>query len=409
MLALALSAVLALSTPGTLDRSFGGDGRVVTPTSDVAAVAGVESVPGGRTLLVGTVGQRRLVLLRYLRDGSIAKRSSVTFDRDVTAADTLLDARGRLLVAGSLGEDALVLRFDRAGHLDPGLDGDGIALVDFGGSAGDDGRALALTADGSILLAAESQLAEGGSELGVARLSEIGALDPSFAEGGRFFLRQNDRYNDHYSPQALAVEPDGTIDIGYDGWGPHGGLGLLSRITASGELDRSVGQYQGWLNLTRGDWAGVGALLVRSGSGELLLAGGDEFGEASYEQPWVKAVSADASRVVWGTHVHVRAKNAWASALAVDAAGRAVVAGGVSYAEDAGGMLVARVTRTGRIDRCFGRGGAVQVRFGGFSLATALSLDERGRIVVAGPSRYRDPRTPHRFEIARLRGGGCRR
>src|SRR3954468_2318387 len=110
MLALVLTAALALSAPGTLDRSFGHDGRVVTSTSGVPAVAGIESVGGGKVVLAGTVGHRSVVLIRYRRDGSLDRSfghkgvSTIRFDQYVTANDTLVDAQGRLLVAGSLGE-----------------------------------------------------------------------------------------------------------------------------------------------------------------------------------------------------------------------------------------------------------------------------------------------------------------
>ena len=118
MRAVALMAVLALSVPatalaarpGTLDRSFGGDGRVETRVpGGRPAVAGIESLPGGKLLLAGTVGDRKVVLIRYRRDGTLDRRfgnkgvRSFVFDRDVVGLDTQLDAQGRLLLAGGLG------------------------------------------------------------------------------------------------------------------------------------------------------------------------------------------------------------------------------------------------------------------------------------------------------------------
>jgi uncharacterized delta-60 repeat protein len=398
MLALALTAALALSGPGTLDRSFGGDGRVVTPTRVAPSVAGIESLPGGPTLLVGSIGPRRLVLLRYRMDGSIAKRSSLAFDRDMTARDTALDSRGRLLVAGSLGDDALLLRFDRAGHLDPTFDRDGIAVVDFG-AARDEGLALAVAPDGSIVLAAESRNDHGGSEMGIARLSSRGAVRQDFGHQGFVFERPY-LGEDHYTPRSIAVEPSGVIDIGYDSWGVRGAVGLLTRLTADGAPGPS-------LSMTQGDFGDIAGLAVGPRAGQLLVAGADEPDPTGRDRPWVAAVDAAAPRIRWQTHVQIRDYGAWSSSLAVDSSGRAVIAGIVSYGNEAVDRLVARFRRDGRIDRCFGRRGTARVFFHSWSYGTALTIDGRGRIVIAGPTGVAEARTPHQFELARLRGGAC--
>jgi uncharacterized delta-60 repeat protein len=425
MLALALTAALALSTPGTLDHSFGGDGRVVTRTPDVPAVAGVESLPHGRTLLAGTVGKRTLLLIRYRRDGSIAKRRSLAFDRDVTATDTVLDARGRLLVAGSLGEfgkpdrDALLLRFDRAGHLDPAFDGDGIALVDFSGGAGDEGDALALTADGSILLGAEIHVPEGGSEFGVARVTATGALDRSFAEGGRFVLRQYDRHYEHFAPTAIAVLPDGRLGVAYEGWDAKGAAPGLLRLLADGSPDPAFSQYGPRLGF--GD-SSVSGAAVDGATGRMFFAGMALAGPADTFPPSVVALDPTATQPAWRASLGiVRDRESWASVLGLDARGRVVAAGTQRWdVPEPGGrlagfdqradMMVWRLSPKGKLDRCFGKRGVARVRFPGkLSTTAALTLDERGRIVVAGPSLYAYEHTPQRFELARLSGGSCRR
>ena len=396
MLALALTAALALGGPGTLDRSFGGDGRVVTPTRVAPSVAGIESLPGGRTLLVGTIGPRRLVLLRYRADGSIAKRSSVPFDRDMAAHDTLLDSRGRLLVAGTLGDDALLLRFNRTGHLDPTFDRDGIAAVDFGGR--DDAAALAVARGGSILLAAEVNV-DDGSRMGVTRVSSAGVVDRRFGTQGFAFEGPDGVHYDHDTPRSIAVESNGVIDVGHDIRGVEGAVGLLTRLTANGEPDES-------LPMTRGEYGDVSALAVRPRAGQLLVAGADPTASGR-NRPWVAAVNAAAPRIGWQTFVPIRGYAAWSSSLALDSGGRAVVGGIISYGNAAVDRLVARFRRDGRLDRCFGRRGVARVFFKSWSYGTALTIDGRGRIVIAGPTGVAEERTPRQFELARLRGGDC--
>jgi uncharacterized delta-60 repeat protein len=386
VLALALTAALALSSPGTLDRSFGGDGRVVTPTRVAPSVAGIESLRGGRTLLVGTVGRRRLVLLRYRGDGSTAQRSSITFERDMAAQDTLLDSRGRLLVAGSLGDDALLLRFNRAGHLDRTLDGDGIAVIDFG--AHDEGTAVATAPGGSIVLAAESSTPDGRSHISIARMSSAGTVRRILGRAGP---------QAHLSPRSIVVQPGGVVDIGYDAWGNEGAVGLVTRVTADGAP----------LTMTRGAYGDVAGLALRPRGGQLLVAGADQRDANSPNRPWVASVDPRAPRIAWQTSLRIGRYGAWASALALDSRGRAVIAGVISYGNAVVDRFVARFKRDGRLDRCFGRRGVARVFFKSWSYRTAVAIDGRGRTVIAGPMGVAEDRTPRQFELARLRGGSC--
>jgi uncharacterized delta-60 repeat protein len=322
----------------------------------------------------------------------------VAFDRDMTARDTLLDSRGRLLVAGSLGDDALLARFNRAGHLDPTFEGDGIAVVDFGGP--DEGAAVAVAPDRSIVLAAESFNERGGSQMGIVRLSSGAAVERAFGDQGFVFERPNDLWYEHFSPRSIAVEPSGVIDIGYDAWGVRGATGVLTRLTADGAPVPA-------LFMTVGDWGDIAGLAVGPRAGQLLVAGADEPDPSQRDRPWAAAVDAAAPRISWQTFVQVRDYGSWASSLAVDSAGRAVLGGIISYGNAAVDRLVARFRRDGRIDRCFGRRGTARVFFHSWSYGTALTIDGRGRIVIAGPTGVAEERTPRQFELARLRGGAC--
>jgi uncharacterized delta-60 repeat protein len=429
MLVLALTAALALSAPGTLDRSFGHDGRVVTSTSGVPAVAGIESVGGGKVVLAGTVGHRALVLIRYRRDGSLDRRfghkgvSTIRFDRYVTARDTLLDSAGRLLVAGSLGEfgtphrDALLLRFDRAGHLDPTLDQDGIALTDFGGSHGDGADAIARAPDGSIVLAASVDRDE-PRDLGVARLDSSGTLDHTFGSNGFVRMAPHDSV-DNLLPAAAAVAPDGRIEIAVNYSGPRGGSPFLLSLLPDGTRDPAFGIYGRFF---AGGDSSVDDLVLQAPTGRLFFAG---FGDLGARQqtygPWVAAMDRNSQTPAWTTKFGVPGVDSsyvWGSRLALDSHGRPVAAGGAEWwlASKKGRLypqihradvIVTRVGAAGKLDRCFGKRGVARIRFPGkLSTATAITIGSHDTITVAGPPQFGDD-VPHRFELARLRGGNC--
>jgi uncharacterized delta-60 repeat protein len=420
MLALALTAALALSAPGTLDRSFGHDGRVVTSTSSVPGVAGLENVGRGRVLLAGTIGKRSLVLIRYRRDGSRDNRfgrkgvSSFRFDRDVTATDTLLDAQGRLLVAGSLGGDALVLRFDRAGHLDPSLDQDGIAVTDFGPSTSDQAEGIALQADGSIVVAA-SLRHEVGEELGVTRLDPRGNVDRTFGKQG--FVRRERAYtSDSLGPSAVGVLPDRRLVVAYTYSAGSTSSADLLRLLPDGSPDPAFDAYEVYAG-----GAGINDLVVQPSTGRLFLSGSGLDYQPGYEfRPSAAAFDPSSATAAWRTPFEVsKGLQVWANRLALDAKGRAVVAGSAEWWENSkrGGlypqlqradMIVARIRANGRLDRCFGKRAVARIHFRGkLSTVAGIALGERGSITIAGPPQYAYEHTPHRFELARLRGGNC--
>jgi uncharacterized delta-60 repeat protein len=97
-----------------------------------------------------------------------------------------------------------------------------------------------------------------------------------------------------------------------------------------------------------------------------------------------------------------------ASAVAVQQDGKIVVAGrsGPSTRPPSE-FALARFLPNGHLDRSFGTGGRVrtQIRRGQFDAAAALVLTRRGKVLVAGQS-YRSIRTPGDFALARYRRDG---
>jgi uncharacterized delta-60 repeat protein len=425
MLALALTAALALSSPGTLDRSFGHDGRVVTPTSGVPRVAGLESLPRGKVLLAGTIGDRAVVLIRYRRNGRLDKGfgrkgvSTIRFDKDVTATDTLLQPNGRLVVAGSLGDDTLVLRFDRAGHLDPSFDQDGIAVVSFGASTTSAAKSVALQPDGAVVVLAQVQRGEFGG-LGVTRVDASGDLDRTFGEQG--FVRMEPQYYwESVDPGAVGVLPDGRLAVAYAGSGPSSSSADLLWLPQDGSTDPASGYSSIYVG-----GSSISDVAVLPSTGRVVLAGvGLDFQPYGQEfLPSVAAFDGGAKKPAWRAALVDSTKaehQIWTARLALDAQGRALVAGFEEWWQASkegrlqprihrADMLVARVRANGKLDRCFGNRAIARVRFPSkLSKPAGITVAKDGDIVIAGPPQYIDPHPRHRFELARLHAGACRR
>src|SRR5687768_4929692 len=72
-----------------------------------------------------------------------------------------------------------------AGDLDTSFSGDGKVVTDLGRRA--DTRAVAVQADGRVLVAATEQVGEEQSRVVLLRYRTDGSLDPTFGSGGKVF------------------------------------------------------------------------------------------------------------------------------------------------------------------------------------------------------------------------------
>jgi uncharacterized delta-60 repeat protein len=433
LVALAPAASALAARPGTLDRSFGGDGRVETlvPGGE-PAVAGVKALVGGRPLAVGTVGERRVVALRYHRKGRLDRRYG---DRGVVSLDLGAEVTvgavrflregnahlGRMLIAGGLGPRyspdrvAFVARVSSDGSLDRSFGEGGIVRTDLGGRRGDTVTDLAIDRAGRIVATVNVHHGEGDAppypqpqpsyaDIGVARYDSNGRLDPSFGQGGIVRIAPDSR--EYLIPRAVAVQGE-RILIGGSHESVKGIVSFALRLLADGSPDPGFGRYGLGLYYLPGDQAVVRDLRLDPVSGRILLAGsaydyrlGFYLAELPPEPPPESAASV--------TFVTGGGDEAWGDVLVLDGRRRRILGGSVWTPDYKRSMLgVARVLPDGRLDRCFGRRGVARVGFrrGPFTLA-ALDLDGRGRIVAAGPADYFEagPR-PRAFRLIRLWGG----
>ncbi|HMX17350.1 MAG TPA: hypothetical protein PKD29_10895, partial [Rhodocyclaceae bacterium] len=210
---------------GSLDTAFGTAGRVVAPFASSYGLGQVAALQAdGKILFAGTrwnAGVPSYAVARYLADGTLdtgfgtAGIATVSFGSsgDDCAAVTLL-ADGKILLAGTTMA---------AGFYDYGLallDADGAPVSTFGsggqvitdfGIAGDQARALAVQADGKILVTGWSHADPGfaSTDFSLARYNADGSLDGGFGTGGK--LTADIAAAD--SGSAVAVQPDGKIVV----------------------------------------------------------------------------------------------------------------------------------------------------------------------------------------------------
>jgi uncharacterized delta-60 repeat protein len=241
-------AAARFTSNGVLDTSFGTNGKVMTNIAgrtDLAFTAALQA--DDRILLAGRVADgggdfEDFGLIRYDRNGfpdrDFGSAGIVRIDTSVNAlADQAkalaVQADGKILVAGfaqassaaSLGHSAgfALARFNADGRPDQDFGTNGLVVTPF--TAGNDfGEGVALQDDGKIVVVGQLSNLQ-NPNFGMARYDSGGTLDTSFGEEGFFTV---DFFGAADAALDVAIQPDGKIVVGgFATNGTNTGLGLV--------------------------------------------------------------------------------------------------------------------------------------------------------------------------------------
>ena len=328
------------SKNGRTDQSFGSPpGHLSVGDVDGLSNDEVEDIaagPNGATYIatsttsaaIDRFGVSRLNAIGFFDGGfSVDGRTTTAIGAGANAGAITVQRNGRPVVAGQAkiaGKENLALvRYLPGGTPDPSFGGgDGVATKAIGQAFFASG--VKVEKDGKIVVSGAFQAGGGVIKAVVVRYRANGTLDQGFAKGGVAGVRIGK------SAVALGIGlgPRGTIILA----GSTAGKGFVLRLTPAGRRDRS-------------------------------FAGGDGLLRSGFRQG-----SANLTDV------------------AVQRNGKIVVAGfGGDIPGVPGGMLVARVTQGGRLDRGFGSRGARLFLLGATSFSLIeVAIQKSGRIVVGG-------------------------
>jgi uncharacterized delta-60 repeat protein len=284
-------AVARYNADGTLDTTFGGDGKVTTQfTRHDDPVAAAALQPDGKIVVSGGAnwggGESNFALARYNTDGtldpSFGGDGRVTADfarRGDYANAVVVQADGKLVAGGYATYSRTngfnrfaVARYNADGTLDTSFSGDGKQTTDFT-RRNDPALDLTLQPDGKIVAAGISKADGSNPNVALARYNADGTLDASFSGDGKVTTDFSGGYDQAY---AVALQPDGKIVVG----GATTGLGgrfLIARYDTSGALDSTFnGGGFAATNFTRHDDFAYG--LALQADGNLVLVGGSGWG-----------------------------------------------------------------------------------------------------------------------------------
>lgn len=346
-------------TDGTLDTSFGGGDGIAS--TDLLSYGAIALMPDGS--IMAASGNRDFILARFTSAGALDSTFGggdgivqIGFNGNDYASDIVRQGDGKLLVSGVGGpaEDFALARFNADGTLDTNFGGgDGKVTTDFGDY--DWSSRLALQQDGKIVAVGGTFF--GGvpaneSDFAVARYQSNGSLDTGFSGDGKATLG----FDGFDSASSVAIQPNGKVVVG--------GTGVLA-----GKMHVTLVRYLANGTLDPGFGGGGGVVTNDLGP--------------------------------FGSNV---------SDLVLQPDGRIVTGGyGGEAAED---FLIVRYNPSGSLDTTFGGGdGWATADFtglGNFDAASALALQQDGKIVAVGTAANRNA-SPFDDELAlaRFEGGGA--
>jgi uncharacterized delta-60 repeat protein len=213
--------VARYNSDGSLDTSFGSNGKVTIDFfGDIDEAFGLAIQPDGKIVVVGnafinTNSLRRLALARLDGDGSLDLSfgsGGKTANRIGEARAVALQPDGKIIVVGDStfvipNRDFALARYNFDGSPDSTFGTSGIVTTDFTG-LGDYASAVALAADGKIIVAGISIITDIESNFALARYNGDGILDSTFGSGGKL---TTDISGNSAQAFGVAVQGDGKI------------------------------------------------------------------------------------------------------------------------------------------------------------------------------------------------------
>ncbi|MBK8092785.1 MAG: choice-of-anchor D domain-containing protein [Verrucomicrobiaceae bacterium] len=334
-------ALVRYNTDGTLDTTFDTDGKVTTTIgTGTDRIHDMLIQPDGKILVGGYMVGSDFALARYNANGSL----DTTFDTDGkvttpigTGTDRIygiaLQSDDKIVAAGysittGTADDFAIARYTSTGALDTSFDTDGKRVLPLAaGNNIDVARAVALHADGSIVLAGYASNGN-DTDVAVTRLEADGSTRSTFGSSGVALLNLGQGADYGF---AMAIQPDQKIiAAGYIYQGNNDDV-TAARFLPDGTLDTSYGT--------------AGKTLTRVG--------------ISAERAYGVAVQPD-GKIVFGGYASI------------------------SSSDD---FMVMRQNADGTPDTSFGNNGSATTTIGtGTEQGRALLLQGDGRIVLAGYS-----------------------
>jgi len=412
-LAFLVSVPAALAAGGDLDPSFGISGKVMTDFNNSTDIADAVAVQAdGKYVVVGLTYTNNdysgedFAIARYNADGTLdttfGVQGKVKTDFPglaAVASSVVIQPDGKIVVAGGafplftfLGNFEIV-RYNADGSLDASFGSGGIVTTHFPGGQGSYAFAVSLQPDGKIVAAGThfvnfSSDASSNTDFALARYNASGTPDTSFGNNGLVTTDFNHFNDDVFS---ILVQPDGRlVAVGSATTQMTFSDFAAARYLSNGSLDPSFGNA----GKVRTDFGSGGFDQARSATlqpdGKIVAAGTmispngltQRFALVRYNPNGARdgTFSGDGRQTIdFGSCCQSATK------VLLQADGKIVAVGYANTESSDSDFLLARTNPNGQLDATFGTGGKVRTSFGNLNGgANGAVLQPDGKVVAVG-------------------------
>ncbi|NWG27108.1 MAG: fibronectin type III domain-containing protein [Ignavibacteriaceae bacterium] len=394
------SLSIKAQTPGTLDNTFGTDGKVITSLgtgSDIIQAIALQ--PDGKIVGAGytRVGSNDdIAVVRYNADGTLDNTfgtggivvTPVGVDVYDKAYAVAIQQDGKIVVGGAsqlpnVNFDWVILRYESSGVLDNSFGTGGIVITNFS-SRPEYIYSILIQPDGKIVAAGNSDDdLDNGLDFTLIRLNTDGSFDNTFGSSGIVVtdfgtfgstIRNIKLLGDNSIIAVGSVSINGNADY------------AIAKYNSSGVLDNSFG-FSGIVSTPIGTGDDFAYSLSIQNDGKLILAGYTKVGSvnnfslARYDPNGTLDNTFDTDGKVI-TSIGTGSANCYAVSYIHDFG---IVA--VGYAKNGANedFTLAKYDMNGSLDNSFGTNGIVFTDFAaGIDFGYAMDVQPDGKIVVAG-------------------------
>jgi uncharacterized delta-60 repeat protein len=385
-------AVVRYNSDGSLDTSFNGTGKVITPIGSSYDAANAVALDGAHIIVAGTTSNGSdddIAVVRYNSDGSLDTSFNGT-GKVITPIGSSSDGANAVALDGSdiivagytsngNNNDIAVVRYNSDGGLDTSFNGTGKVTTPIGSSS-DVANAVAL--DGAHIIVAGTTSNGSDSDIAVVRYNSDGSLDTSFNGTGKVTTPIGSSYD---VATAVALDGSDIIVAGYTYGGSDNDIAVV-RYNSDGSLDTSfngtgkVTTPIGWSDNQANSMALDGSDIIVAGTtyggrdNDIVVVRYNSDGSLDTSFNGAGKVAANFSRLP---------SDDTGRAMAVQPDGKVIVAGTTDNGSN-NDFAVVRYNSDGSLDTSFSGTGKIITPIGpSHDVAYAVALDGSD-IIVAG-------------------------
>ena len=400
--------------PGSLDLTFGGIGYVTTKLSVNDKCYALAIQNDQKIVAVGcAVGDNiDFATVRYNTNGTVDS-SFGTNGRIITpvlpfyvdiARAVAIQTNGKILVAGESSSGSIsdfsIIRYNLNGTLDSSFGTGGEVTVDLNNTV-DMVRSLALQSDGKIIVIGYA-FTSTVPDIGIIRCNSDGSLDNTFGTNGRVITHLGNS-STHTQTECVVIQPDGKIIVATNPTISNCDFTLL-RYNSNGSLDSTFGVNGiAYTNLANSyTYYSFNVALQIDGK---IIVSGNFSGNPNYGFCVARFNPDGLLDSLFGTLGLVMttfALPAQGYGMTFDNDGKIIIVGGSDGQSPNSGFALARYDTVGTLDSTFGSNGTICMYFGyGHNdCGRKVAIQNDNKIVVAGTDL--DPDLGSNFAIARF-------